>query len=85
MDAHAAKMGDSREVGSGGLLQLVPSPTPRWPDLLVAYMPSERLLFSSKLFSAHVRCNSRPLLLTSTCYFSCKHDAPRMCQLHSRC
>ncbi len=51
----AARAGDSLEVGTNGLLQLVPCPTPRWPDLLVAYMPSERLLFTSKLFSAHVR------------------------------
>ena len=51
----AARAGDSLEVGTQGLLQLVPCPTPRWPDLLVAYMPSERLLFTSKLFSAHVR------------------------------
>ena len=56
VDICAAKAGDSLEVGTQGLLQLVPSPTPRWPDLLVAYMPSERLLFTSKLFSAHVRC-----------------------------
>lgn len=56
VDIFAAKAGDSLEVGTQGLLQLVPSPTPRWPDLLVAYMPSERLLFTSKLFSAHVRC-----------------------------
>ncbi len=56
VDISVAKAGgDSLEVGTGGLLQLVPSPTPRWPDLLVAYMPSERLLFTSKLFSAHVR------------------------------
>ena len=51
----AARAGDSLGVGTNGLLQLVPCPTPRWPDLLVAYMPSERLLFTSKLFSAHVR------------------------------
>ena len=51
----AAKAGESLEVGRNGLLQLVPSPTPRWPDLLMAYMPSERLLFTSKMFSAHVR------------------------------
>ena len=55
VEVSAAKAGASLEVGRNGLLQLVPSPTPRWPDLLMAYMPSERLLFTSKLFSAHVR------------------------------
>ena len=30
------------------------TPTPRWPDGLVAYDPASRLLFTSKLFSAHV-------------------------------
>ena len=39
----------------GGSLKLIPCPTPRWPDLLVAYSPADRLLFTSKLFSAHVR------------------------------
>lgn len=34
------------------LLEL--TPTPRWPDLMVAYFPPARILFSSKFFSAHV-------------------------------
>ena len=62
----AARAGDSLEVGTSGLLQLVPCPTPRWPDLLVAYMPSERLLFTSKLFSAHVRWGSTLALEPAT-------------------
>ena len=36
------------------VLQLLPVPTPRWPDLLCVYSPEDNLLFSSKLFSAHV-------------------------------
>ena len=36
------------------MLQLLPVPTPRWPDLLCVYSPEDNLLFSSKLFSAHV-------------------------------
>lgn len=39
---------------SESTLRLIPTPTPRWPDLLCAYQPSSRLLFTSKLFSAHV-------------------------------
>ena len=33
---------------------MIPTPTPRWPDLLCAYNSSSRMLFTSKLFSAHV-------------------------------
>lgn len=35
-------------------LQLIPIPTPRWPDLLCVYHPTDKLLFTSNLFSAHV-------------------------------
>ncbi|GLC37163.1 hypothetical protein PLESTB_000986800 [Pleodorina starrii] len=35
-------------------LQVILTPTPRWPDLLVVHDPANRLLFSSKLFAAHV-------------------------------
>ena len=35
-------------------LRLIPTPTPRWPDLLCVYSPRSRLLFTSKLFAAHV-------------------------------
>ncbi len=35
-------------------LRLIPTPTPRWPDLLTIYSPKQKMLLSSKLFSAHV-------------------------------
>ena len=35
-------------------LKLIPVPTPRWPDLLCVYHKTDRLLFSSNMFSAHV-------------------------------
>lgn len=35
-------------------LNLIPTPTPRWPDLLTIYSPQHSMLLSSKLFSAHV-------------------------------
>ncbi|GIL84269.1 hypothetical protein Vretimale_15926 [Volvox reticuliferus] len=38
----------------GDQLQVILTPTPRWPDLLVVHDPVNRLLFSSKLFAAHV-------------------------------
>lgn len=34
-------------------VQVILTPTPRWPDLLVVHDPLNRVLFSSKLFSAH--------------------------------
>lgn len=36
------------------MLKFIPTPTPRWPDLLCVYHASSQLLFTSKLFSAHV-------------------------------
>lgn len=51
----AARSGESLEVGREAKLKLIPCPTPRWPDLLVVYSPTDRLVFTSKLFSAHVR------------------------------
>ncbi|GAX73888.1 hypothetical protein CEUSTIGMA_g1338.t1 [Chlamydomonas eustigma] len=39
---------------SGEDLELTVLPTPRWPDMLMVYHPEQRLVMSSKLFSAHV-------------------------------
>ena len=36
------------------LMHLLCAVTRRWPDMLTAYHPGKRLLFSSKLFAAHV-------------------------------
>ena len=35
-------------------MRQIPAPTPRWPDLLCAYHAGDRILLTSKLFSAHV-------------------------------
>ncbi|KAG2496624.1 hypothetical protein HYH03_005445 [Edaphochlamys debaryana] len=40
--------------GEADQLQVFLTPTPRWPDLLVVHDPHSRVLFSSKLFAAHV-------------------------------
>jgi hypothetical protein len=42
--------GDSQAAS----LVLELTPTPRWPDMMTAYWGPGRVLFSSKLFSAHV-------------------------------
>ena len=48
------RRGDTLDLGGGRLLTFVPTPTPRWPDALVAYDTLSGCLFASKLFSAHV-------------------------------
>ena len=35
-------------------LTLILAPTPRWPDLMCAYSRPHRIMFTSKLFCAHV-------------------------------
>ncbi|KAI8477430.1 MAG: flavodoxin-like protein [Monoraphidium minutum] len=42
------------EVGPGHSLKLICTPTPRWPDLMVVYDPVSKVVFTSKLYSAHV-------------------------------
>ena len=42
------------DLGRGHQLQFIPIPTPRWPDELCTYDPQTRILFSDKLFGAHV-------------------------------
>jgi hypothetical protein len=38
----------------GGGLSVVLTPTPRWPDLICLYDADQKVMFTSKLFSAHV-------------------------------
>ena len=49
-----AKPGSVLELSADHLLRLLPTPTPRWPDLLAVYSSADRILFSSKLFACHV-------------------------------
>lgn len=42
------------DLGGGHKLQFFPTPTPRWPDCMCIYDPANQLLFTNKLFSAHV-------------------------------
>lgn len=41
-------------LASTRALRFIPVPTPRWPDLLCVYFTSDRMLFCSKMFAAHV-------------------------------
>jgi hypothetical protein len=51
---NVAKPGATLELAPDHSLRFLPAPTPRWPDLLTVYSDADRLLFTSKLFSAHV-------------------------------
>jgi flavorubredoxin len=42
------------EVLPGGSLSVVLTPTPRWPDLMCLYDGDQKVMFTSKLFGAHV-------------------------------
>jgi Uncharacterized flavoproteins len=45
---------ETLDLGQGHQLQFVLTPTPRWPDALLTYDQATEILFSDKLFGAHV-------------------------------
>jgi flavorubredoxin/flavin reductase (DIM6/NTAB) family NADH-FMN oxidoreductase RutF len=45
---------ESLDLGKGHELQFVPSPTPRYPDGLCTFDSKTKILFSDKLFAAHI-------------------------------
>jgi len=42
------------DLGWGHSLEFIPTPNPRWPDSLCTYDPQTEILFTDKLFGAHV-------------------------------
>jgi flavorubredoxin/flavin reductase (DIM6/NTAB) family NADH-FMN oxidoreductase RutF len=55
LDGHELSRGVETGPAAGQkCLQLIPIPTPRWPDLCAVYYPEEKILFSSSFFSAHI-------------------------------
>jgi len=48
------KSGDTLDLGQGHLLEFVPTPSPRWPDRLCTFDPKTQILYTDKLFGAHV-------------------------------
>jgi flavorubredoxin/flavin reductase (DIM6/NTAB) family NADH-FMN oxidoreductase RutF len=48
------KQEESLPLASGGNLQLLAVPTPRWPGGLVAFLPANGLLMSGRFFAAHL-------------------------------
>ncbi len=45
---------DTLDLGKGHVLEFIPTPSPRWPDTLCTYDPQTEILFTDKLFGAHV-------------------------------
>ena len=48
------RTGDELDLGGGRVLSFTAAPTPRWPDTVVTFDKASGLLFTSKMFSAHV-------------------------------
>jgi len=73
--------GDRLDLGDGHDLQFFFVPTPRLPDALITYDPATHILFSDKLFGAHI-CGEavfdehwRDLQDDRRYYFDCIHAA----------
>ena len=45
---------DTLDLGKGHNLEFIVTPNPRWPDQLCTYDPCSYILFTDKLFSAHL-------------------------------
>jgi flavorubredoxin/flavin reductase (DIM6/NTAB) family NADH-FMN oxidoreductase RutF len=45
---------ESLDLGRGHLLEFIPIPNPRYPDQLCTYDPKTQVLYTDKLFGAHV-------------------------------
>ncbi|MBD1811052.1 diflavin flavoprotein [Microcoleus vaginatus DQ-U2] len=45
---------ETLNLGKGHALKFIATPTPRWPDQLCTYDPHTRIVFTDKLFGAHV-------------------------------
>ncbi|PSM46582.1 flavin oxidoreductase [Chroococcidiopsis sp. CCALA 051] len=45
---------ETLDLGRGHLLQFIPTPNPRYPDHLCTYDPQTEILYTDKLFGAHI-------------------------------
>lgn len=74
---YLVRSGDRLDLGQGHWLEFVTVPTPRWPDGLCTYDPATQILYSDKLFGAHVCSESlwddnwRKLETDRRYYFDC--------------
>jgi flavorubredoxin/flavin reductase (DIM6/NTAB) family NADH-FMN oxidoreductase RutF len=53
-ELYVVKGQETLDLGKGHRLELIPTPTPRWPDGICAYDPKTAILYSDKFFGAHV-------------------------------
>lgn len=76
-----ANLEETLDLGQGHVLQLIPTPTPRHPDALCTYDPASRVLYTDKLFGAHICGDTvfdekwRDLEEDRRYYFDCIHAA----------
>lgn len=75
------RSGDTLDLGQGHQLQFLFIPTPRWPDGLCTYDGHTRIVYTDKLFGAHV-CDDlifdedwKQLDRDRRYYFDCLHGA----------
>lgn len=54
LNISVARGEETLDLGRGHQLQFISVPMPRWPDELCTYDPETRILFTDKLFGAHV-------------------------------
>lgn len=54
VELRVVRSGDFLDLGQGHKLEFILTPTPRWPDGMCTYDPATQLVFTHKLFSAHV-------------------------------
>ncbi|MBD1934461.1 MULTISPECIES: diflavin flavoprotein [Cyanophyceae] len=45
---------ETLDLGNGHHLQFIPTPSPRWPDELCTHDPQTEILYTDKLFGAHI-------------------------------
>jgi len=45
---------ESLDLGQGHILEFIPIPVPRWPDAMATYDVKTKILYTDKLFGAHV-------------------------------
>ncbi|MBW4521279.1 MAG: diflavin flavoprotein [Scytolyngbya sp. HA4215-MV1] len=81
LQIYAVRGEEVLDLGDGHELQFIPTPTPRWPDGLCTYDPATRILYSDKLFGAHICSdvvfdeNWKLLDEDRRYYFDCLHAA----------
>ncbi|MGF1566741.1 MAG: diflavin flavoprotein [Nodosilinea sp.] len=51
---YPVRSGDRLDLGQGHHLEFFAAPTPRWPDGLCTYDPATEILYTDKLFGAHL-------------------------------